>query len=97
MALESDTEFGKRYSEPEMFRHFHGGSFGRCPECGRMVFLPCLACRTEQVGKSVDPLETVEVESMYVQLEGDERQRYEYFRLEKIAEEIQRFEQEACL
>ncbi len=100
MALESGIELGKRYSETEMFRHFHGGSLGRCPECGRMVFLPCLACRTEQVGKSVDPLETAEAaeeEPICVQLDGDLRQRYEYVRLEKVAEKVRCLEKEPCL
>ncbi|HBT76496.1 MAG TPA: hypothetical protein DEB39_06130 [Planctomycetaceae bacterium] len=94
MALESGIELGKRYSETEMFSHFHDGPFGRCPDCGRMVFLPCLACLTEQDGDVADPAETVEAEPMCIHLDGDERQRYEYVRLEKIAEEIRRSEKE---
>ncbi len=51
------AENRQRYLETEMFRHFHDGPFGRCPDCGRMVFLPCLACRTEKVGTVADPAE----------------------------------------
>ncbi len=79
---------GKRYAEAETFRHFHDGPFGRCPRCGRMVFLPCLACLTERGGKIVDPAETAEEDPMRIQLEGDQRQRYEYLRMEKVAESL---------
>ncbi len=90
------AENRQRYLETEMFRHFHDGPFGRCPDCGRMVFLPCLACRTEKVGTVADPAEVAEEEPMCVQLEGEQRQRYEYIRLEKVAEEIRRSEKEPC-
>jgi hypothetical protein len=35
---------------PEMAR-FHDGEMGTCPECGRRIMLPCLACQVEPVGR----------------------------------------------
>lgn len=79
--------------EVEFLRSYHDGPFGRCPHCGRKVFLPCLACETERGGDVSDPLDTAEEEPMRVQLEGEYRQRYEYIHLEKIAESVRRMEQ----
>lgn len=84
----------KRYEEAEFFRHFHKGPLEKCPQCGRMVFSPCLACRTELMGQVNDPIETTEEESLHIQLEGEQRQRYEYCRLKKIAEAIRHEEYE---
>ena len=72
--------------EIELFRVYHSGKFGKCPECGRAVFLPCLACETELGGDMEDPWDTAEEEPLRIQLEGDERRRYEYCRLKKIAD-----------
>jgi hypothetical protein len=74
-------------TEIDEFRHFHHDrSFGRCPECGRMVFLPCLACLTEIEGEVNDPFETEKTEQdlLRIQLSGRERQRYEHFHLKKV-------------
>jgi len=27
---------------------FHDGTLGRCPNCGRLIMLPCLACATNE-------------------------------------------------
>ena len=80
--------------EIERMRMFHDGPFGRCPRCGRKVFLPCLACAVELEGDVNDPLDTAEEEPLRVELDGDQRQRYEYCRLEKIAEAVRREDDE---
>lgn len=95
MASETETvtkNVGKRYDEAEMFRHFHDGPLLRCPDCGRMVFQPCLACWTERKGEPVDPADGIDepVEILCVQLQDDERQRYEEIHLDKVLAAIKR-------
>ena len=82
--------------ETESIRPFHQGSLRRCPECGRKVFLPCLACTVEQECQIPDPFDRPNwvSEMLRIQLQGEERQRYEYIRLEKIAETVRRESQE---
>lgn len=84
----------KRRHEVELIQPFHDGTFKRCPLCGRSVFMPCLACALEVDGHVNDPVDTMEEEPLRIQLEGNQRQRYEYCRLEKYAEIIKREERE---
>ncbi|MDR1962687.1 MAG: hypothetical protein LBQ50_02795 [Planctomycetaceae bacterium] len=81
--------------EAEEFRHFHTGPLERCPRCGRLTFQPCLACLTELDGEVLDPFDAEQNESdiLRIQLMGRERQRYEYFHLEKTAEANRQKEQ----
>ncbi len=76
--------------EIERMRSFHDGPFGRCPDCGRMVFLPCLACSVERFGRVRDPLDESgdEADALRIQLEGEQRQRYEYLHMKKVAESL---------
>ncbi len=30
------------------YEHFHDGKLGRCPRCGRLIMLPCLACQLDE-------------------------------------------------
>lgn len=78
----------------ESIRPFHPGPLRRCSRCGRKVFLPCLACQTELEGKVNDPFETTEEEPLHIQLEGEQRQRYEYLRLKKVSEAVRRQDRE---
>lgn len=72
-------------AEAEEYRHFHSGELKRCPQCGRMVFQPCLICQTEAECGISDPLKKEEPEEDFLQLRlyGRARKRYERFRLQK--------------
>ena len=90
---ETTTKFDR---ELEAIRVFHTGPLKRCSQCGRMVFLPCLFCETERKVKVSDPFDAVCLDSdeLRVELQGEERKRYEYFHLTKIADEVRRRDQE---
>ncbi|MDR1962384.1 MAG: hypothetical protein LBQ50_01235 [Planctomycetaceae bacterium] len=81
--------------EVEEFRHFHSGLLERCPRCGRIIFQPCLACLTELEGEVDDPFdaESGDPDLLRIQLDDEERRRYEYLHLEKIAETVRQGEQ----
>lgn len=85
MALSADKTNEKQYDEMESLRLFHDGPLERCPECGRMIFQPCLACMTERMGKVVDPWDDpgCPEEILRIQLNDYDRQRYEEFHLDK--------------
>ena len=72
-------------AEAEEYRHFHSGELKRCPQCGRMIFQPCLICLTEaECGLSDPPDEKEPIEDILpIRLYGRARKRYERFRLEK--------------
>lgn len=77
-------------SEAESFRHFHDGPLERCEHCGRIVFRPCLACTLERSGQVHDPFEESReaVDELRLQLQGEDRQRYENLRRKKAIESI---------
>ena len=80
----------------EAIRHFHTGPLQRCSRCGRMVFHPCLICETSRKGKVSDPFDGDRLDwvEFPIELQGDERKRYEYLRLKKITEEVRQWNQE---
>ena len=84
--------------EIEAIRPFHSGPLKRCSRCGRMVFHPCLVCETERKGNIADPFDTGEADGddLHVELLGEERKRYEYARLEKLAESVRREDSETA-
>ena len=38
----------KPEQKADEFEFFHDGTLGRCPHCGRLIMLPCLACATNE-------------------------------------------------
>lgn len=81
----------ERRRELDYLRNFHDGRFGRCPSCGSAVFLPCLACELRRRGKENDPFDMPpggSTDELRIQLQGEERRRYEYLRLQKVAETL---------
>ena len=59
------------------------GKPGRCPTCGRLVKLPCLACRLEKTRPERPPQAEqapTETEELGVDLRGAERARYQRLR-----------------
>ena len=83
----------------EAIRHFHTGPLQRCSQCGRPVFNPCLICETERKGKVFDPFDGVEGEEaeLLVELQDEERERFQYLHLQKVAEEARQWAQEEHL
>lgn len=79
-----------RKEEIEAIRSFHKGEFGRCPQCGRAAYLPCLACETEEKGKTVDPFDVKpsKADNLGIELYGEQRRRYEAIRHRKIKSEL---------
>jgi len=55
------------------FELYHDGVLGRCPECGRLIMLPCLACRI--MGTEMD-FDVVEKGVLELNLKDDEQLRY---------------------
>ena len=80
------TKFDK---EIESIRQFHSGPLMRCSLCGRPVFHPCLACETERKSRVSDPFDAIPAEPNEggIELQSDERQRYEYFHMQKVRDE----------
>ena len=58
---------------------FHEGTLGRCPGCGRLIMLPCLACAVRESGND-DFGETIH-ESCQLKLELHDSELERYLRL----------------
>jgi hypothetical protein len=63
------------------YDRFHTGKLGRCPLCGRKIFLPCLACLAEiHTGKLAVARHSQnesDFQNIELDLRGPELRRYE--------------------
>lgn len=59
---------------------------GRCPLCGRLVHLPCVACRTVAAGVTPRP-QKCQTTTLGIELRGAAKRRYEEIKKRKILQE----------
>ena len=71
---------------------FHDGELGRCPECGRLIMLPCLACRLKERDKESN--EQPNEFGLALELRGLEEVRYRQVRIYRETYGISWFEDE---
>jgi len=72
------------------FELYHDGVLGRCPECGRLIMLPCLACRIGEI--EMDDPDAVEESEFELELNEAERQRYRQVRNHRVQYGISMFD-----
>ena len=69
------------------YERFHTGKLGRCPLCGRKIFLPCLACLAEiHTGKLAVARRSKnesDFQNIELDLKGPELRRYESIRRQR--------------
>ena len=69
------------------YERFHTGKLGRCPLCGRKIFLPCLACLAEiHTGKRAVAHRSQnesDFQDIELDLKGPELRRYESIRRQR--------------
>ena len=72
------------------FEIYHDGVLGRCPECGRLIMLPCLACQLKATVE--DTLETTSEFQLEIELKGDDMERYQQIRAYRDRHGVPMFE-----
>jgi len=70
-ASSQESEISRRKD----YELFHDGTLGRCPECGRLIMLPCLACAVQESSDD-DFGETIHESCHKLELHDSELERY---------------------
>jgi len=86
-AVTQDESVNVRRKE---FEIYHDGVLGRCPECGRLIMLPCLACQV--TASKENALETMAVSTLEIELHGEDMERYRRIRAYRDRHGVPMFE-----
>ncbi len=92
MAVQHETENSRR----EGYEHFHDGELGRCPQCGRLIMLPCLACQLDEPDEEFAEVtsEPFDESGLAIKLDEFETIRYRLLHAYREMFEISMFEDE---
>lgn len=79
MPEETDSLHEAETTRRKDYELFHEGVLGRCPECGRLIMLPCLACAVRETEMEFTE-ETPPDIGLGLELGAAEQKRYENIR-----------------
>jgi len=79
------------YIRRKEYELYHDGVLGRCPECGRLIMLPCLAC---QVKESVIAFDIADESVFELELHGNELLRYRQVHAYRMQHGISMFDEQ---
>jgi len=75
---QTEAEQESKKIKRQGYEVFHDGELGRCPKCGRLIMLPCLARKIKNIEIGFEIVEEKGV--LELELRGNEQIRYQQLR-----------------